>query len=796
MKNKKLFAILTLVCFMMTLMPVAAFAAPEDLSATASVFATADANADLSKNEETLAQISLKNAKGNAYSGSVTSVVYVWAEKSAGQPTDAFVAETIVSGDDDYAAETAVAVASVGKGVYKITTPKTTAANAAAVSELYISFLRAGEYTLRASFDNPLEAADYKDVVLFAGASSDFTKVTVSAAAAETEDWAVAVEADRYVTGTDYGNDTIVTDGEETADKDKKIADQDMVIANVPAVGVKTTEVTLTVLRPTYDTEGNVDELAQIPVTGYPVALDTDSSNIELSKTNATTNHNGQVSFKVSGEAEGDYRVFVTVGDIEVVVNVRVGASIANDIEVIKAPEAPIAKDEKTANYGDYIQFQITDVNGNVVTGDCAKAVNAPAKGEEAYVTLLEQPAGAKIADKDIFIKQVEDEKYYTVALTNGKTFTTEGTYTAKVILDNGRYATVTWEVKKFGTPVELVLTYKQEAVELNGKAVIDELVYVDANGVKKAAKDVDLAASGYAIAMFYPNVEGTIAKGTVTVKNDEKYVGSTINVTAVSERYNLVANATIKVTADAAELAFATKTAEVNVNNKIDVQIVDADGNKVAPTNAEKAEIYYVVLDKPEGAKVSVATASDKDLKAKGQFTMALTSNKIGNVTVQAVLKYTATKSNTNTSVTKYYTGTQIFAVGNGSVGDVVVMSVGSNEIVINDKKATIDAAPIVKNDRTFVPFRALAEAFGAEVAYDEATQAVTAELNGVKVVMTIGSATYTVNGAEKTMDVAPFINGSRTMVPVRFVAEAFGIKVIPTYDENGATADILFNL
>ena len=85
-----------------------------------------------------------------------------------------------------------------------------------------------------------------------------------------------------------------------------------------------------------------------------------------------------------------------------------------------------------------------------------------------------------------------------------------------------------------------------------------------------------------------------------------------------------------------------------------------------------------------------------------------------------------------------------------------------------------------MIQNDRTFVPFRALAEAFGAEVAYDEATQAVTAKLNGVEVVMTIGSATYTVNGAEKTADVAPFINGSRTMVPVRFVAEAFGIKVI----------------
>jgi hypothetical protein len=182
---------------------------------------------------------------------------------------------------------------------------------------------------------------------------------------------------------------------------------------------------------------------------------------------------------------------------------------------------------------------------------------------------------------------------------------------------------------------------------------------------------------------------------------------------------------------------------------------------------------------------------------KNKGIGKLALTSNKVGNVTVQVIVKAEyATTNNEVANQIKYYTGTQIFAVGTQSVGDVVVMSIGSNEIIINDAKATIDAAPIVENNRTFVPFRALAEAFGATVAYDEATQAVTAELNGVTVVMTIGSAEYTVNGVAKTADVAPFINGSRTMVPVRFAAEAFGIKVIPTYDENGATADILFNL
>ena len=64
----------------------------------------------------------------------------------------------------------------------------------------------------------------------------------------------------------------------------------------------------------------------------------------------------------------------------------------------------------------------------------------------------------------------------------------------------------VTWDVKKFGTPVELKLTYQQEAVELNGVAKLDSLVYVDANGVEKYAKDANLAANGYAVRYFEPN--------------------------------------------------------------------------------------------------------------------------------------------------------------------------------------------------------------------------------------------------------------------------------------------------
>jgi hypothetical protein len=134
--------------------------------------------------------------------------------------------------------------------------------------------------------------------------------------------------------------------------------------------------------------------------------------------------------------------------------------------------------------------------------------------------------------------------------------------------------------------------------------------------------------------------------------------------------------------------------------------------------------------------------------------------------------------------------------AVGTGEIGKSVVMSIGSNELIVGSKVETMDAKPMIQNNRTFVPFRALAEAFGATVAYDQATSSVTAELNGVKVVMTVGAPVYTVNGVEKTADVAPFISDSRTFVPVRFAAEAFGITVTPTYNADGSVADVLFNM
>lgn len=50
---------------------------------------------------------------------------------------------------------------------------------------------------------------------------------------------------------------------------------------------------------------------------------------------------------------------------------------------------------------------------------------------------------------------------------------------------------------------------------------------------------------------------------------------------------------------------------------------------------------------------------------------------------------------------------------------------------------------------------------------------------LKPVKIIMRLGEKTATVNGKEVQLDVAPFTKNDRTMVPIRFISEAFGARV-----------------
>lgn len=81
--------------------------------------------------------------------------------------------------------------------------------------------------------------------------------------------------------------------------------------------------------------------------------------------------------------------------------------------------------------------------------------------------------------------------------------------------------------------------------------------------------------------------------------------------------------------------------------------------------------------------------------------------------------------------------------------------------------------------NSRTMMPVRMLAELLGADVVWDGATQQVTMTRASDAVVMTLDSLEAMVNGEPVTMDVAPTAIDGRTYIPTRYVAEFFHQKV-----------------
>ena len=107
-----------------------------------------------------------------------------------------------------------------------------------------------------------------------------------------------------------------------------------------------------------------------------------------------------------------------------------------------------------------------------------------------------------------------------------------------------------------------------------------------------------------------------------------------------------------------------------------------------------------------------------------------------------------------------------------------------------VGGQKLNLAVPARVVNGRTLAHARALAEALGTTVGWDQATQRVTIAKGGTTVVMTIGSTAATVNGQPYTLDAAPYLENDRTQAPVRFVAEALGATV--GWDEASRTVTI----
>lgn len=119
---------------------------------------------------------------------------------------------------------------------------------------------------------------------------------------------------------------------------------------------------------------------------------------------------------------------------------------------------------------------------------------------------------------------------------------------------------------------------------------------------------------------------------------------------------------------------------------------------------------------------------------------------------------------------------------------------------VYVDDVWLEMDVPPVIRNDRTLVPIRAISEAVGCQVdwfAEDQRIVVYSPAGGDPLLVMTLNNYVVTVNsyngntgtvgGHNVTLDVAPTLVNGRTMVPLRFVAETIGFDVF--WDESSSS-------
>lgn len=116
--------------------------------------------------------------------------------------------------------------------------------------------------------------------------------------------------------------------------------------------------------------------------------------------------------------------------------------------------------------------------------------------------------------------------------------------------------------------------------------------------------------------------------------------------------------------------------------------------------------------------------------------------------------------------------------------LNDVVALYEGSPVAykkgeIVNIDSTNSNIAPVVKDGRTMVPLRFVAETLGAQVEWKDAENTVYIKNNLDELKFVIGENAFYKNGIRIETDTAAYVSGGRTFVPVRTVAEAFGKNV-----------------
>ena len=733
------------------------------VSAQTSYFGTVDANVSAAVGEAVPVEFDLRDAANKDLNG-IDSVydgqntIAIWAT-DGNTVTDALLVD----------GSTANPVAA-GIHAYKL----------ADLDDVTVSFSRAansGSYTLHAALVNAGDdsIADLEKNEI----ASDDSHNTVEVTAEESTVKSVAIYD---VEGSTY----------LTADKNGEYSD-----TLTPANGAESITYTVTVKDANGDAVANKKVTVSSSSSALRVtAIDMDGN--ESTDGTVTTDRKGQFQVRYNATQAGTYKLYIEVDGLRATVNVEAG-DLDRYAETIAANEKDVTLDAaqvQDTNLANAVTYTLTDNDGNEITTNAISGSNILDQAEGClnkdadYVKLLAKPDNFKGKATDFKLVYDGDAKVYTLEYT-GTADLVAGDYTVRLILHSGKYADASFTLGDFNANKvdSLSFTTTSDTVEYDGEIHYTVLA-VDKNGV---SRDVTKDTGKYALGMDYveglkltDDKEGTIKVALNNAKKED-VIGTKINLIVASDTYGALVPATVTVVDKGvvAGIDFDSTTGEVNTNNAVKATVVDENGKTVKANG----KVYAYVVDQSNAdAKVDVSVNSVN--ASDGVANLTIFSDK--ETTVDIVVGIQKDATDTNSAI---YADTLTYTIGEKDVDadKMVAMTIGSTDMIVNNEIVAGDAAPYVADGRTMVPIRALTETFGAEVDFKD--NVVTIVDGDTTVVMTIGETTYTVNGEEVTMDVAPVIgSGDRTYVPIRFVAEALGYKVTPLYAADGTTASVVF--
>lgn len=117
----------------------------------------------------------------------------------------------------------------------------------------------------------------------------------------------------------------------------------------------------------------------------------------------------------------------------------------------------------------------------------------------------------------------------------------------------------------------------------------------------------------------------------------------------------------------------------------------------------------------------------------------------------------------------------------------DSGIVECPNTKIIFNGELQKISDVTIAVNGSTMLPLRALLVSLGVpndnqHIIWDGTNKKITVNMDSNKIIMQVGNKTAYVNGNPITLDVSPigYSKNGRTYIPVRFVAQALGYKVL----------------